>query len=439
MGGVLIAIDQMANVVFLNGFPDETISSRLGRRIKRTKGKALESKVVCAVLDKLDRDHCATSIEENPDGSTDAHHLGRVIHELPPDPLRKVRSAGFVILAAFLTMGASCERYVDDYCRRNPQDCNLPPSPVTPNPDPSPQVSPLPSPLPPVASPVPSPSPETPSVPTPKPPKPCKVNEADLPCWTCSARLAYDERNKHIKWDAGLKLYFNDPPGKPREYFDRACNKTDAQGRVLRTGYEWFGKYPEHGQGLCPPEMLTCPSPSPAVTPKPSPVPLPSGPPVYTESGNLPVPYLRAKCARGFSPTHEVGISVLSQRECSGEPGCRVVNLHATEKSAKPYCEHSCYDEEGRYSLSNCRFLCETLRECQQPEFVTSNTGIKLDISHPDWNSQWGDCDKRTADCSLPDCRRNFICHDRVVNRSGPTMARACMPDGTRCGPVKSY
>lgn len=109
--------------------------------------------------------------------------------------------------------------------------------------------------------------------PTPKPPKPCKIVEADLPCWTCSARLAYDVAHGHLTWDATLKLYFNDPPGKPREYFDRACNKTDAAGRVQRTRYEWFGEYPAHENGLCPVSMLTCPSPSPSASPTPQPSP----------------------------------------------------------------------------------------------------------------------------------------------------------------------
>jgi hypothetical protein len=149
-------------------------------------------------------------------------------------------------------------------CEPSPAPPSSPDPLPTPTPEPSPTVAPSPSPEP-SHAPVPSP--------TPKPPKPCKVNEADLPCWTCSARLAYDVAHGHLTWDATLKLYFNDPPGKAREYFDRACNKTDASGRVVRTGYEWFGKYPEHGNGLCPVEMLTCPSPSPVPSPGASPSP----------------------------------------------------------------------------------------------------------------------------------------------------------------------
>jgi hypothetical protein len=88
------------------------------------------------------------------------------------------------------------------------------------------------------------------------------VDEASLPCWTCSARLAYDVAHGHWSWDPATKLYYNDPPGKPREYIDRQCNLTDAAGNIRRKAFDQFGKWPEHSQGLCPVEMLTCPSPS---------------------------------------------------------------------------------------------------------------------------------------------------------------------------------
>jgi hypothetical protein len=178
----------------------------------------------------------------------------------------------FVAIAVLVALGgcASLDRRVEDFCKRYPLECNNPPSP-SPSavPVPSPTAVPTPEPT---ATPAPSPSPTAAPVPSPTP-KPCKINEADLPCWTCSARLAYDVAHGHLAWDATTKLYFNDPPGKPREYFDRACNKTDESGRIVRTGFEWFGKYPEHENGLCPPEMLTCPSPSPSASPSASPSP----------------------------------------------------------------------------------------------------------------------------------------------------------------------
>lgn len=219
-----------------------------------------------------------------------------------------------------------------------------------------------------------------------------------------------------------------------KEYIDpKTCYVVYGPGdtRVKAKRFENDGSVCAPGCSAVPKACPT-PQPSPSV---PVPSPLPSNAPPLTESGNLPLGYLRSLCATGFSPTHEVGISVLSRRECAGEPNCEVVNLNATEKSVKPYCEHSCYDESGRYSLANCRSTCETLRECQQPEFVSGNSGVVMEI----WGSvERGACDKRTADCDLPDCRRNFICHDRVVNR-GKTFCQACMPDGSKCGPVKDY
>jgi hypothetical protein len=87
--GVLVALDQLANSLIPGGYPDETLSSRMGRKIKRyrtgqTSRRPIESEMVCAILDALDREHCATSIEETPEGETAARHLGRVIRELPP-------------------------------------------------------------------------------------------------------------------------------------------------------------------------------------------------------------------------------------------------------------------------------------------------------------------------------------------------------------------
>lgn len=77
--GVLIGADQFANSL-TGGFPDETLSSRLGRGRKRG---TTTGKVGCEVLDAIEKNHCAASIEETPDGQTDPHHLGKVIREIP--------------------------------------------------------------------------------------------------------------------------------------------------------------------------------------------------------------------------------------------------------------------------------------------------------------------------------------------------------------------
>jgi hypothetical protein len=57
----LIAIDQLANAI-LGGFPDETISSRMGKRAR--KGDKL-GKIVCKFLNLFDKGHCEKSIEED--------------------------------------------------------------------------------------------------------------------------------------------------------------------------------------------------------------------------------------------------------------------------------------------------------------------------------------------------------------------------------------
>lgn len=57
---ILISIDQLANAI-LGGDPDETISSRAGKR----KEEQAWAKWLCWMLDKIDPNHCSTSIEED--------------------------------------------------------------------------------------------------------------------------------------------------------------------------------------------------------------------------------------------------------------------------------------------------------------------------------------------------------------------------------------
>jgi hypothetical protein len=83
---VLIGIDQLANALCF-GFPDETLSSRLGR--ERKHGERLGD-IGCIVLDAIDAEHCSSSIEETPEGEIDSHHSGRVIREIPRDPLTRL-------------------------------------------------------------------------------------------------------------------------------------------------------------------------------------------------------------------------------------------------------------------------------------------------------------------------------------------------------------
>lgn len=58
MKNILLSIDQFFNVIF-GGDPDETISSRAGKR----DGKNIIPTILCWFLDKVDPGHCKRSIE----------------------------------------------------------------------------------------------------------------------------------------------------------------------------------------------------------------------------------------------------------------------------------------------------------------------------------------------------------------------------------------
>lgn len=57
---ILIAIDQLANTI-LGGDPDETISSRAGKR----QNEQSWAKYLCWFLNKIDTKHCKKSIEDD--------------------------------------------------------------------------------------------------------------------------------------------------------------------------------------------------------------------------------------------------------------------------------------------------------------------------------------------------------------------------------------
>lgn len=69
---VLVSLNQTLNAV-TGGEADETLSSRWGR----TRSRKKFARFACAVLDKLQPCHCATSIERGPDGAPLAHQLHR--------------------------------------------------------------------------------------------------------------------------------------------------------------------------------------------------------------------------------------------------------------------------------------------------------------------------------------------------------------------------
>lgn len=60
---ILIGIDQFVNCIFA-GYPDETLSSRMGKRVRDNKAKKLEI-FLCKMLGKIEYDHCNESIEED--------------------------------------------------------------------------------------------------------------------------------------------------------------------------------------------------------------------------------------------------------------------------------------------------------------------------------------------------------------------------------------
>ena len=62
---MLIATDQWFNAL-LGGDPDETISSRAGKRQKTQKW----AKILCWFLNKIDSNHCEKSIEEDEGSDT---------------------------------------------------------------------------------------------------------------------------------------------------------------------------------------------------------------------------------------------------------------------------------------------------------------------------------------------------------------------------------
>lgn len=59
----LLVLDQMCNVLFWNGSQDETVSSHIGRRIKKGKATWFDKKI-CCFLKMLENNHCEKSLGE---------------------------------------------------------------------------------------------------------------------------------------------------------------------------------------------------------------------------------------------------------------------------------------------------------------------------------------------------------------------------------------
>lgn len=355
--------------------------------------------------------------------------------------------------------------------------CTPPASPV-PTVEPPPE-SPRPSPLPsPPASPRPSPTPTPVPTPTPRPSpspsaSPCVVASPDAPdrtcprapykmedlpgCDTCANWRSYNKDRGH--WiDEGRRdgWYRANGIGSPDgdKFVTKECDLVWEGGSLFATRESGrLGNICPRMDAVCPRTSrlrtaTNCPSPSPAPTPSPSPSPGQCVPPTTrTESGNFPLP-AAGTCPCWFQgKTTFVKAKVFKPVKCGDGNNCWRYNITATETTTTPYLEHTCYDEEGRYALSNCKTEGEVWRPCQQPQFIdyvgegpNPGNGIVMEIAHPSWGNIFGRCDKRTCDTRLDACPigmsnpvHNSNCHDKAVDRVGKTRVRTCMPDGTRC------
>jgi len=59
---LLISLDQLVNTI-LGGYPDETMSSRMGKRVVKRDSRIC--KIICYWLNKIDPNHCTDAIEKD--------------------------------------------------------------------------------------------------------------------------------------------------------------------------------------------------------------------------------------------------------------------------------------------------------------------------------------------------------------------------------------
>jgi len=59
---LLISLDQLCNTI-LGGYPDETMSSRMGKHL--VKKNCFLCKFICSLLNKIDKNHCIDAIEND--------------------------------------------------------------------------------------------------------------------------------------------------------------------------------------------------------------------------------------------------------------------------------------------------------------------------------------------------------------------------------------
>jgi len=59
---LLISLDQLFNTI-LGGYPDETMSSRMGKNLMKKNCRLC--KFICGLLNKIDKNHCIDAIEND--------------------------------------------------------------------------------------------------------------------------------------------------------------------------------------------------------------------------------------------------------------------------------------------------------------------------------------------------------------------------------------
>lgn len=200
---------------------------------------------------------------------------------------------------------------------------------------------------------------------------------------------------------------------------------------------------PEDADFACVPGPAPEPSPSPSPTPISVPRPTPVPVPLLTANGNYPLPPI-GTCPPEFQDAPFSLHIKLWQRTCGQGRVCIQTTASVTQRVAKPYLEHTCYDEDGSYSPANCKHVGEMWRGCQEPQFVDYVSDFAGDPNPGDGiymvifgNLPFGRMDKQTCTMGCPAGMQNpvhnFNAHDKAVDRLGSTTLRACMADGTHC------
>src|SRR5688572_1790677 len=205
------------------------------------------------------------------------------------------------------------------------------------------------------------------------------------------------------------RLCLNDQPGEDGSYF-RCVPVGEACHAVPPT----IPSQPPESSPSPLPEASPSPEPSPTPAPSPSPTPEPSpsaspatgGPPPLTASGNYPLPPA-GTCPVWFRAIPFTIHIKTTTKECGEGLGCIKYNHSATQRVGKPGLEHTCYDEDGHYLLSNCKAVGEMLRACQLPQYVdylgdgdNPGGGIYMAIFGP--GVAYGKCDKWSCTSGCP-------------------------------------